>query len=62
MRKIVLTIAAVFALVSSSSLMPSAMADEAPVVRHSKRTPPYLSRSALWPLCALWSSVPCRLS
>ena len=38
MRKIVVIIAAVFALVSSGSLMPSAMADEAPVVRHSKRS------------------------
>ena len=37
MRKIVLIIAAVFALVSSGFLMPSAMADEAPVIRHSKR-------------------------
>jgi hypothetical protein len=53
MRKIVLTIAAVFALVSSGSLMPSAMADEAPVVRHSKR----LHHICLGPRCGPYA--PC---
>ena len=37
MCKIALTIAAVFALIFSASLMPGAIADEAAVVRHSKK-------------------------
>ena len=59
MRKIVVIIAAVFALVSSGSLMPSAMADEAPVVRHSKR----IHRICLGPHCGPYApcGVRCRV-
>jgi hypothetical protein len=62
MRKIILAMAAVFALVSSGSLTPDAMADEAPVVRHSKKIPHICPGPHCGPLCALWSSVPYRLS
>jgi hypothetical protein len=37
MRKIVLPMAAIFALVSSGSLTPAAVAAEAPIVRYTKK-------------------------
>jgi hypothetical protein len=59
MRKIILAMAAVFALVSSGSLTPDARADEAPLVRHSKK----IRHTCLGPYCGPYApcGVRCRI-
>ena len=59
MRNIIIAMAAVFALVPSGSLMPDAMADEGPVVHHSKK----IRHICLGPHCGPYApcGVRCRI-